>query len=102
MAAPEKIVAYQRRTGTISIIIATSTTVSSAGGWIADSGNPRAATDGILDISDAITGGLAFPSTFDGTTVTFTATLTAGSHRYTLQILPGAANADVGAIGYLV
>lgn len=36
------------------------------------------------------------------TTVTFTATLTAGSHRYTLQILPGAANADVGAIGYLV
>lgn len=36
------------------------------------------------------------------TTVTFTATLTAGSHRYKLQVLPGAANADVGAIGYLV
>ena len=36
------------------------------------------------------------------TTVTFTATLTAGSHRYKLQVLPGSANADVGAIGYLV
>lgn len=36
------------------------------------------------------------------TTVTFTATLTAGSHRYKLQLLPGAANADVGAIGHLL
>lgn len=36
------------------------------------------------------------------TTTTFTATLTAGSHRYKLQLLPGSANADVGAIGYLV
>ena len=36
------------------------------------------------------------------TTVTFTATLTAGSHRYKLQLLPGAANKDVGAIGYLL
>jgi len=33
--------------------------------------------------------------------VSFTATLTAGSHYYELQLLPGTANKEVGAVGYL-
>lgn len=55
-----------------------------------------------------VTAGAACPGTSatvtstSWTTVTFTATLTAGSHRYKLQLLPGAANKDVGAIGYLL
>lgn len=34
-------------------------------------------------------------------TVTWTVTLNAGSHYYGLQLLPGAANEDVGAVGYV-
>lgn len=37
----------------------------------------------------------------DWTTVTFAVTLTAGSHLYELQLLPGTANADVAASGYI-
>lgn len=34
-------------------------------------------------------------------TISFVATLTAGSHLYELQLLPGTANEDVGAVAYL-
>ena len=34
-------------------------------------------------------------------TVTFTSTLTAGSHLYRLELLPGAANEPVSAVGYV-
>lgn len=86
-----KLYSYHRVQGTISVILATSTTVTSAGGWRTDSGKARDATDGILDISEAGWGGLAFPSTFDGTEITFTAATKRDGTYYAVEDETGTA-----------
>lgn len=51
--------------------------------------------------SAACTGTSSVVTSTSWTLVTFTVTLTAGSHYYKLQLLPGTANEDVGAVAYI-
>jgi hypothetical protein len=56
----------------------------------------------LFDLTSGLAVGTSAPYT--GTaygTVTFPVTLTAGAHRYQLQLLPSVANSDVNGVGYL-
>jgi hypothetical protein len=56
----------------------------------------------LYDLTAGVAVGTSAPYT--GTaygTVTFSVTLTAGAHRYQLQLLPSVANSDVNGVGYL-
>lgn len=57
----------------------------------------------LYDVTDqsACPGVSAVVTSTDWTLVTFNVTLTAGAHYYQLQVLPGTANKDVGAVGYI-
>ena len=78
-----KIYGYHKAVGTVSVIIATSVTVSSAGGWGQTTGSEGDGTDGIIDLTNYGWGGIATPSTFDGTVINFSAATTRGGTYYT-------------------
>ena len=77
-----KLYGYHRVTGTISVIIADNTQTSTAGGWGQTSGNETDGTDGIIDRSNYGWGGIATPSTFDGTVINFQASTSRGGTFY--------------------
>lgn len=81
---PMNLYGYHVVTGTVSIVIAASTTISSGGGWGTSGGVEGATADGIIDRSKFGWGGIACPSTFDGTVINFSASTTRAGTYYTV------------------
>jgi hypothetical protein len=57
----------------------------------------------LFDVTDdsPCSGTSAVVTSTDWTLVSFNVTLTPGAHYYQLQLLPGTANKEVGAVGYI-
>lgn len=75
-----KVYGYHRYIGTLTVV--SGGTTSSTGGLKQVDGVNADGTDGIIDIRDYAWGGIATPSTFDGTVITFTASTSRGGTYY--------------------